>query len=385
MRIVSGIQPTGPLHLGNYLGAVKNWLDLQSKHDCLFFVADYHSLTENYDPRQKPNQIYELAAELLALGLDPKKCTLFVQSDVSEVTELAWVFNTLVSMPELSRMTQFKDKSTRQEQNTKPRTVTPTQIGGSGARVNVGLFDYPVLQAADILIYDGEAVPVGQDQVQHVELTRDIACDFNRKFGKTFPEPKSLLTKNPRVMSLLEPEKKMSKSLGEAHYIALTDDPETIKKKIARAITDAGPALSGPEALIAPSGPEAPRALRAQQALQAGKPASSLRASVSERGNLITMSNGTRNLFTLLDQFGTKSDITKFQNAYQNKTIKYAELKETLSLLISKYFTDFRKKRANLLSDKNKLDKILSSGAKAARDLAQKKMKEVRKKIGLIH
>lgn len=348
MRIVSGIQPTGPLHIGNYLGAIKNWLDLQLKHNCLFFIADYHSLTENYDPRQKSNQIYELTAELLALGVDPKKCTLFVQSDVPEVTELAWIFNTLVSMPELSRMTQFKDKSARQASN-----------------INVGLFDYPVLQAADILIYAGETVPVGQDQVQHVELTRDIARNFNRKFGKVFHEPKPLLTKNPRVMSLLEPEKKMSKSLGEAHYIALADEPETIKKKIARAVTDTGPTLIVPEA---------PKALRVQPTTCNLQPST-----------LYKMSPGVRNLFALLDQFGTTSHITKFQNAYQNKTIKYSELKEALSILISKYFADFRKKRMALLSNKNRLDKILYSGTKVAKNLAQAKMKEVRKKIGLIH
>jgi len=351
VKIVSGIQPTGPLHLGNYLGAIKNWLDLQSKHDCYFFIADYHSLTENFDPRSKREQIYMLAAELLAAGLDPKKCVIFTQSDVPEVTELAWVFNTLVTMPELERMTQFKDKSARQ-----------------AANLNVGLFDYPVLQAADILIYGGEAVPVGADQVQHIELARGLARAFNRKFGETFGEPKPLLTKTARLMSLLEPEKKMSKSLGEAHYIALSDSPEIISKKLARAVTDTGPSIEA----------EPRRTLQRSASWRRAKEGGSA-------SDNFLMSPGVSNLFSLLAYFGTKKDLTKFETSYKDGSIHYSDLKITLASRVSDYFADFRKARALLLNNKSSLDRILARGAKHARSLAQKKMKEVRKKIGLMH
>ncbi|MEK7178455.1 MAG: tryptophan--tRNA ligase, partial [Patescibacteria group bacterium] len=189
-RIISGIQPSGKLHIGNYLGAIKNWLKLQrdSKNECFFFIADYHSITENCDPKQKSKEILDLATDLLALGLDPKKSVIFQQSQILFHTELAWIFNTIVKIPELERMTQFKDKAKEQKQN-----------------INIGLFDYPVLMAADILIYKAEAVPVGEDQIQHLELTREIARRFNDKFGKIFPEPKSILTETPKIMSLTDP------------------------------------------------------------------------------------------------------------------------------------------------------------------------------------
>mgnify|MGYP001575707263 CR=1 FL=1 len=213
--VVSGIQPSGKLHVGNYVGAVSNWLRLQDEgYRCFFFLADYHSITGDYYPEEKRRQTMDLALDLLALGIDPKKCTLFVQSHVPEHTELCWVFNTVTPVSFLERMTQFKDKSADQDKN-----------------VNMGLFDYPVLQAADILAYKGELVPVGRDQVQHVELTSDIARFFNNKFGDFFPETKPLLTDVPKLRSLTDPLKKMSKSLGEKSYVALTDGPEAIQEK----------------------------------------------------------------------------------------------------------------------------------------------------------
>lgn len=325
--ILSGIQPTGPVHLGNYLGALRNYVRLQHEYTgrCFFMIADYHSLSENYDPKEKAQQILELAVEYLAAGLDPKKCTIYVQSHVPEVTELAWFFSTVTPMSFLERMTQFKDKSTRQVQN-----------------VNAGLFTYPVLQAADILLAKANLIPVGQDQVQHVELTRDIARFFNKKFGETFAEPKPLLTQTPKVMSLLDPLKKMSKSLPGS-FISLKDSPEEILAKLKRAITDMGP--------------------------------------VSDR---TIKSPGVTNLFSLLKEFGTPHDLKKCETAYADGSIRYSELKELLAKRIADTFVDFRKKRADLLAHPAKIKKILSAGAKTMRTLAQKTMKETRKKMGLI-
>lgn len=216
--VTSGIQPTGELHLGNYIGAIKNWLELQEKHDCIYFIVDFHSLTVPFDPKTKASQTIELAKDLVALGLTKSK--LFVQSQIPEVTELAWYFNCITSIGQLERMTQFKDKSKEHKDN-----------------INAGLLTYPTLQAADILIYKGELVPVGEDQVQHVELTREIAKKFNRLFGQTFPETQPHLTKVPRLKSLQDPTKKMSKSLGPKHYIGIFEEEKSVREKIAKAVT----------------------------------------------------------------------------------------------------------------------------------------------------
>lgn len=322
--LVTGIQPTGPLHIGNYIGAVKNLLKLQNEYKgrCFVFVADYHSITEDYDPKKKQEQILALTAELLALGLDSKKIVFYVQSEIPEVTELAWIFNTVTPIAFLERMTQFKDKSERQKEN-----------------INVGLFDYPVLQAADILISKGTAVPVGADQVQHVELTRDIARFFNRKFGDVFPEPKALLTDIPRVMSLVDPAKKMSKS-APGSFISLADEPAEIKNKLRAAVTDLGPKTS-------------------------------------------EMSPGITNLFTLLKEFGNANDFKKMESAYGSGTLKYVELKDLIAERIADLFADFRKKRAALLKNPAGIKKILKAGGNHARQVAKKTMDEVRKKTGL--
>ncbi len=327
-RIVSGIQPTGPLHLGNYLGAVKHWLELQKTkgNECLFFIADYHSLTENYSVKEKYNQVLELGAELLALGLDPKKSILFIQSQVPQVTELAWIFNCITPISFLERMTQYKDKSARQAQN-----------------INTGLFDYPVLQAADILVYRGEAVPVGTDQIQHVELASDIARFFNRRFGEYFKSPKPLLTAAPKIMSLLEPEKKMSKSLGYDHCIFLSDSPEEIKRKIKRAVTDIGP-------------------------VKIQNPA---------------VSPGVENLFLLLENFGSETDVKRFKNDYKSGAIRYSDLKDAVAIAVSGYFSDFRRKKEELLNKPENILKIYLNGGKKAQKIASQTLEEVRKMIGL--
>jgi tryptophanyl-tRNA synthetase len=220
--ILSGIQPSGHLHIGNYLGALKNFVDLQNsgQYDCFFMIADLHSLTETYVVADKKTQLLDLASTYLASGLDPKKSVQFFQSHISAHTELAWILNTITPMGELERMTQYKDKSGRME-------------------TNAGLFTYPALMASDILLYSTTLVPVGDDQDQHLELTRTLARKFNGKFGQTFPEPKALHTETPRIMSLDNPEKKMSKSQPSG-CLFLDDEPEVIRKKVMSAVTDSG-------------------------------------------------------------------------------------------------------------------------------------------------
>ena len=327
MRILSGIQPSGELHIGNYLGAIKNWIKLQNeKNECWFFVADYHSLTENYNPKEKSKEILNLATDLLALGLDPKKSTIFQQSQIESHANLAWIFNTLVRMSELERMTQYKDKASIQKEN-----------------VNIGLFGYPILMAADILIYKADAVPVGEDQIQHLELTRDIAHRFNEKFGQTFPEPKSLLTETPRIMSLLDPTKKMSKSGGEKSYIALTDFPEIIQEKIKSAVSDTG----------------------------GGK---------DKRGG--------ENLLEIFNAFAEtkeqKSEYSNYKRYHEEGTLKYAEFKPALAKLIANHFADYRAKRAELLENPDFVKNVLTEGNKKTSAIAEATLQEVKQKLGLI-
>jgi len=325
--IYSGMQPTGELHLGNYFGALRNFVSLQSKYKSYFTIVDLHSLATDYDPKEKQKQVLNLAMDYLAMGLDPKKCTIFVQSHVPEVTELAWIFNTITPISELERMTQFKDKALVQKQN-----------------VNIGLFDYPILQAADILLFKADIVPVGLDQVQHVELTRTIAKKFNTKFGETFKLPEALLTEAPRIMSLTEPLKKMSKSLGAKSYIALNDGPDVIKAKLAKAVTE-------PTGVIN---------------IEKAKTNAGMR--------------GAYNLLEMLNLFGNKRAFNKFNN--QNK-IKYKELKETVADEIIEHFHLFRRKKALLEKDPIKVKKILLAGAKHASKQAQATMADVRKKVGI--
>jgi len=316
--ILSGIQPTGKLHIGNYLGALKNFVELQSKYESYFFIADYHSITENYDPKIKQQQVLELATDFLAAGLDPKKCIIFVQSHIPEHTELSWILSTVTPISYLERMTQYKDKASRQKDN-----------------INTGLFTYPVLQAADILMYKANTVPVGQDQDQHVELTRQIARFFNNKFGNTFAEPKTLHTQAPKIMSLLLPDKKMSKSLGDNHCIFIDDEPEVIKQKLAKAVTDTGD----------------------------GK------------------GLGAQNLLDLIKIFSPKDIYNKFLADSKRGDLKYSELKQQLADDITKYFADFRKKKKKITE--KEVEKILADGADKAQKVAKETMAEVKTKIGI--
>jgi tryptophanyl-tRNA synthetase len=217
-RIFSGIQPSGEIHIGNYVGAIRNWVRLVDRYDCVYCVVDYHAITIEYEVESMQKRILDTATILVASGLTPDKCIVVVQSHVPEHTELAWIFNCLTPIGELERMTQFKEKAKQHRQN-----------------INIGLLDYPVLQAADILIYKAGYVPVGEDQIQHVELSREIARKFNARFGDTFPEPKVLLSDAPRILGT-DGGVKMSKSLNNA--IGLLDPPEVIREKLRTAVTD---------------------------------------------------------------------------------------------------------------------------------------------------
>ncbi len=216
-RILSAVQPTNNLHIGNYLGAIKQWIELQDRHEAIFFIVDLHALTVYQKPDVLRHNILDVARMYLALGINPNKSIMFVQSHVKEHAELAWILGTIAKMGELERMTQFKDKSAEH-----------------AAHINAGLFTYPVLMAADILLYDTEQVPVGEDQKQHVELTRNLAERFNTLYGKVFTIPEPLISKTgARIMGLDDPTKKMSKSAASAYnYISLLDDVTTVKKKI---------------------------------------------------------------------------------------------------------------------------------------------------------
>lgn len=321
--IFSGIQPSGKLHIGNYLGALANFSTLQNSgnYGCIFCVVDYHSITEDFDPGEKRGMILNLAADFLAAGLDPNKSIIFAQSQLPEHAELAWIFNSLVPKAELERMTQYKDKASRQEKN-----------------INMGLFDYPVLMAADILLYHATAVPVGVDQKQHLELTNVIARKFNNRFGGLFEEISPLWTKFPKVMDLKRPDKKMSKSQPDG-CLFLDDDKKIIHEKLKKAVT------------------------------------------ASEPGK---KSAGEENLMLLLSHFGNKEQIAHFTDALQNGSLKYSELKETLAEDIAEYFAEFREKKKELMSKPEYLAEVLGGGAQKARTIAQQTMLEVKQKIGLL-
>jgi tryptophanyl-tRNA synthetase len=217
-RIFSGIQPSGTIHIGNYFGAIENWVRLMNDYDCFFAIVDYHAITVSYEPSLMQQRIFDAALDNMAAGLDPARCTIFIQSHVSEHTELCWLLNCVTPMGELGRMTQFKEKSEREREN-----------------VTAGLLNYPILQAADILIYKAEAVPVGEDQAQHLEFAREVARRFNGRFGDYFPEPATLIGRGARIMGI-DGETKMSKSLNNA--IGVAEDPDAIWEKLRPAKTD---------------------------------------------------------------------------------------------------------------------------------------------------
>lgn len=321
-RLFSGVQPTNNIHLGNYLGAIKNWVELQKDYQSIFCVVDLHALTVYQKPEALRQNIINMTKTYLALGLDPYKNIIFQQSDVKEHTELSWILNSIAKMSELERMTQFKDKSKQHEEN-----------------INVGLFDYPVLMAADILLYDTQVVPVGEDQKQHLELTRDLAMRFNKLYGETFIIPEPIIKKaGARIMGLDDPTKKMSKSASSAmNYIALLDDPKVAAKKIMKAVTDSGTEIKYNE----------------------NRPAIS-------------------NLLTIYSLFANRP-IKELEKEYADRG--YGDLKKGLALVVSEFLTDFQNK-FNVISD-NDIHEILANGAKKAREIAEKKIGLIKTKIGL--
>lgn len=317
MKIFSGIQPSGEFHLGNYLGAMKNWVELQKENETIFCVVNLHAITVDYPPKELPQRIIDATKDILAAGINPQKSTIFLQSDRPEHSELAWLLNTITTVGELQRMTQFKEKTQKNEER-------------------IGLFDYPVLMAADILLYQTEGVPVGEDQVQHVELARDLARRFNQRFGKVFKEPKALLAPAKRILGL-DGQGKMSKSNSPSTYIALNDSPETIRQKIAQATTD--------------------------------------------QGNEPEISNGTKNLIGLVETLISKERAEYYWQERRQGTIKYAELKPELAGAIIKELEPIQKRRQEISDEEVK--KILKDGAEKIQPLAQKTLREVKERMGL--
>ncbi len=324
MRIFSGIRPTGDLHLGNYLGAIKQWIALQDTNECVFCIVDLHAITTPYDPKLLQKNILDTAAVYLAAGINPDKSVMFVQSEVKEHAELAWLLGTITPMGELSRMTQFKEKSKQHKDY-----------------INAGLFTYPVLMAADILLYKAQGVPVGKDQEQHVELTRTIANKFNNKFDKVFEEPKTIVPKTgAKIMSLQDPKKKMSKSDEPKSYISLFDSPEDITKKIMSATTDSGKDII----------------------------------------YNITKKPGISNLLTIYSLL-TDRPVEDIQKDFKGKT--YSEFKKSLAEVVVNYLEPFRRKQKELQTRDVYVKEILTQGASRAKTIAEATMRDVRAKMGL--
>ena len=327
-RVLSGIQPTADsFHLGNYLGALRNWVALQETHDAFYCVVDLHAITSGHDPALLRQRTRVSAAQLLALGLDPERCTLFVQSHVAEHAQLAWVMGCITGFGEASRMTQFKDKSTKQ----------------GADRASVGLFTYPVLQAADILLYQADAVPVGEDQRQHLELTRDLAQRFNTTFGPTFTVPDPYIIKGTaKITDLQDPTAKMSKSASSANGIVeLLDDPAKSAKKIRSAVTD-----TGREVTFDPE----------------HKP-------------------GVSNLLTIYAALSGRT-IEELVASYQGKG--YGDLKKDLSAVVADVVRPIQQRTSSYLDDPAQLDKLLGIGAEKARSVAAVTLRNVYDRVGFL-
>ncbi len=324
MKIFSGVQPTGNLHIGNYFGAIKQWVDLQEDNDCLFCIVDLHAITTPYNKEELRKSVIEKAIVYLAAGVNPEKSAIFIQSKVKEHTELCWLLNSITPIGELFRMTQYKEKSLKKKQDS-----------------SAGLLNYPILMSADILLYSANGVPVGEDQAQHVELSRDIAKKFNRQFGETFPLPKALLPEyGARLMSLTDPKKKMSKSDHTDNAISLFDSPEEIKRKIKKATTDTYKTV---------------------------KYDPIKRPGIS---NLLVIYSIIKNC--------TVEDAEK-----EMKDKSYKAFKEELMEAVTDRLSIFRKKKEELESRETYIQAILSQGEEKARKIAQSKMSEVRAKMGL--
>jgi len=322
-RVYSGIRATGRLHLGNYFGAVKGMLELQDKYDCIFSVVDLHTITVPYDSKTLQQSVREIILDYLAVGLDPKKCNLEIQSKVPQHTELAYLLSTIYPVSRLEDLPTYKEK----------KAQYPKYI-------NMGLLYYPVLMAGDVLLYKGELVPVGIDQEPHLEVMREIARKFNSMFGQTFPEPQRFKTEGEYVPSLTSGGK-MSKSV-EGSYINLTDDLDTIKKRLAAAPTDSG-----------------------------------------KIGGDVPKAGGVANLFMFLKLFKLDGEYEKFEQDYKDKKIRYTELKEVLARAIYKELKPFQEKRKIFKEDSNLVDDIINASNRKCLQMAEETMEEVREKMGL--
>jgi tryptophanyl-tRNA synthetase len=327
-RVLSGIQPTADsFHFGNYLGALRQWAALQDDHDAFYCIVDLHAITVEYDPAELRQRTLASAAQLIAAGIDPDRSALFVQSQVPEHTQLGWVLGCITGFGEASRMIQFKDKTAK----------------GGTERSTVGLFTYPVLQAADILLYQAHMVPVGEDQRQHLELTRDLAARFNHRFGETFqvPEP-YIVRETAKIVDLQDPSIKMSKSTSTpAGIVNLLDDPGATAKKIRSAVTDSGREVHFDEA---------------------DKP-------------------GVSNLLTIYSALTGRS-IAELEVAYEGRG--YGDLKKDLSEIVVDFVTPFRQRTMELLDDRAELDALLAKGADRARDVAATTLTDVYNRVGLL-
>ncbi|MER8031971.1 tryptophan--tRNA ligase [Streptomyces bauhiniae] len=327
-RVLSGIQPTaGSFHLGNYLGAVRQWVALQETHDAFYMVVDLHAITLPQDPKDLRANTRLAAAQLLAAGLDPDRCTLFVQSHVPEHAQLAWVMNCLTGFGEASRMTQFKDKAAKQ----------------GADRASVGLFTYPILQVADILLYHADEVPVGEDQRQHVELTRDLADRFNGRFGETFTSPKPyILKETAKIYDLQDPAVKMSKSAASPKgVVSLLDDPKTTAKKVKSAVTDTDTVIR------------------------------------FDREN----KPGVSNLLTIHSTL-TGTSVADLEREYEGKM--YGALKTDLAEIMVAFVTPFRERTQQYLEDTETLDSILAKGAEKARAVAAETLALAYDRVGFL-
>lgn len=322
--VFSGIQPSGNIHIGNYLGAVKNWVAQQEEYDNIFCIVNLHAITVLQDRKILKKKTFELAGLLLAAGIDPERSSLFVQSDVPAHSELAWILNCYIPMGWMQRMTQFKEKSVKQKDE-----------------VTVGLFDYPALMAADILLYNAHGVPVGNDQKQHVELTRDIAQRFNSIYGETFVVPEPIIPKaGARIMGLDDPTKKMSKSEeGTGHAICLLDSPDDIRKKFKRATTD------------------------------------------SER--LIAFDENRAAMFNLLTIFQVFTGKTNAEIEAHFEGKGYGYLKNDIAEAVIEGLRPVRERYQQITSEKGYIESVLAKGAEEVRPIAEKTIRKVQRKIGL--
>ncbi|MCC6459727.1 MAG: tryptophan--tRNA ligase [Saprospiraceae bacterium] len=327
-NILSAIQPTGDLHIGNYFGAVQNWVRLQESYHCTYGVVDFHSMTMPYKADQLRENTWKMVFYLLACGVKPEN--LFIQSQVPEHVELSWILGCVTSYGELSRMTQFKDKTEQLKDTDKE------------AFVSSALFLYPVLQAADILIYHADFVPVGKDQEQHLELSRNIAQRFNQQFGKEyFRHPEPLFTETPKILSPADPSKKMSKSLGEKHYINLFGEEDRVRKQIKSAVTDTGDTPAG------------------------------------------QMSPGVQNLFEILRACGQIDAHNALMTDHQSGALRYSDLKESVADALAALTSAFRERLHTLNADKKAVKGQILESSAAIRKRAQATLREVREIVGL--